>query len=140
MAESPPSLPAVVGGTPQLNFDALNVRTAALEGGKGIAAGSVSDEKLAKPVIVGAVAGLGTVLAGSGFAVKRTALGTYEITLTVELSTVGILVATQIGGALPAVMIVGTPTKKIFGLEAYKASSAALEKVDTAFTFHVKAS
>jgi len=92
----------------------------------------------AKRTVVGAVTGAGVIIAGSGFSASRSALGTYSITLTTELTTVGVMVATQIGGALPAVMIVGTPVKKVFVLESYKASSTTLEKVDSAFTFNIR--
>lgn len=92
-----------------------------------------------KPVIVGAVKATGEKEAGQGFTCSKTGTGAYKIELTKELPTVGILVATQIGGASPAVMITGSPAKKVFNLEAYKAA-VALETINTAFTFHIKAS
>ena len=134
MSESPPSLPAVVGGTPQLNFDALNVRAHAVETGAGIASGSITDAKLSKPVIAGNVKESGTRESGEGFAVERPATGEYKVTLTTELATLGSMVVTPVGSAgIPEVLAFSS---KVFTVRFLNVSLAA---INTAFSFHIKA-
>lgn len=88
-------------------------------------------------LVFGSVTAAGGVGNGTGFTVKKTATGTYEITLTTELAANGIMVVSQIGsGVQPAVGIVSTPAKKIFSIEWYEKATSAV-KIDVPFTFHV---
>jgi hypothetical protein len=90
--------------------------------------------RLNETVISGIVTGAGAVGAGSGFTAKKTATGTYEITLTNELVTSGVLVASPTG--LPLLVTV-TAGKKVLTVTLRTSGG---ELLDSAFHFMVKAS
>ena len=100
-----------------------------------IAKASITDERLVKPVIAGAVEGTGTKAFGSGFTSEKTATGNYKITLSTELSTTGIFVVTSVAANL--IPGTGALSKKIFTVAFINSASVA---VDTAFSFLIKAS
>jgi len=124
LTTEPQSLPGVVSGVTQQNFDALNGRVHGVETGEGIQAGAITNEKLAKPPIAGAVSAEGAVTAGSGFTSERTATGVYKITLTTELATVGVLIpASQLVGA--EIYAASGPAKKVFEVKSFSTALVA---------------
>lgn len=89
-----------------------------------IAKGAVTNEKLAKPPIAGAVSSAGAVTAGSGFSSEQTATGVYKITLTTELATVGVLIpASQLVGA--EIYAASAPAKKVFEVKSFSTALVA---------------
>lgn len=136
-----PKLPSVVRDLPaQRNFDALNSGVGNLENRFPVATADIADDavtdaKLASPVIVGQVSSAGAVVVGSGFTSKKTGTGAYEITLTTELASEGVMGATSSEfNRLPRITAAG---KKVFKVAFVDLSEVA---GDTAFHFHVKPS
>lgn len=119
----------------QFPIQAQNIANGAV-GTKAIAKASVTDEKLAKPTIVGSVKSSGAVEAGEGFTSEKTATGTYKVTLSTELATVGIILPVLLSGTEAQLALVGSaPAKKVFTV--LTGTTAALK--DGAFNFSIKA-
>ena len=74
---------------------------------------AVADRNLEKPAIVGAVTAAGGIEVGEGFAASRTATGTYKITLTTELPTLGVILVTG-RGTFTQLWKVSGPSKTSF--------------------------
>jgi len=93
LAESPPSLPAVVGGTPQLNFDALNVRLAAIE---AVIASVIASSEKGLLIIRGGVeqGASDSILQGSGFTVSHKATGETKVSFTAAFSGIPTVIPT----------------------------------------------
>lgn len=98
---------------------------------------SVTDEKLASPVIRGQVKANGEKALGTGFSCEKTSAGNYKITLTNELATEGIMTLTGITSGFHAALIVTATGKKIFTVGNW---NNALAQEDTPFNFMVMAS
>jgi hypothetical protein len=96
---------------------------------------TVEDKRLEKPVIVGSVTALGAVETGSGFTVEKTGTGLYTVTLTTELPTTGIAVATA--QSFNRSMRNSEKGKKVFKFAAVDMGELA---ADTSFSFMIKAS
>jgi len=136
LPESPPSLPGTLSRPDaQRIIDALNLRLFEVEEGQGINAGKVTDDKLAKPTIVGRIAAAGTVLTGTGFTAEKTATGTYKITLTTELATTGVLVATPFEALRTASC--NSESTKVFEVLIFNTATNLAENIG--FSFHIKA-
>jgi hypothetical protein len=101
-----------------------------------IAKGAVTDEKLARPTIIGAVSSTGTITAGTGFAVKHPSTGVFEVVLTKELAANGVILpVATIGSAGFIVLAQATPAKKTFEVNT---RASATELKDGAFNFEIK--
>jgi hypothetical protein len=130
-----------VNAAAAIAYSKLNLTNKIVEGdltensvkAKQIAKETITDEKLAKPVIAGAVTAAGAVEAGSGFTAKKLATGKYEIALSTELATVGSMVITS---QFALFYRVSKPAKKTFTIETFGTTVVA---EDSGFNFMVKA-
>lgn len=100
---------------------------------------SVTDEKLAKPTIVGVVEAGGAIKAGSGFTVTHSETGRYTVKLATAAATLLVPIATLMTPATTnlQIEITGTPGKQEFLVSTYVVLGAL---ANSGFTFHVKAS
>lgn len=96
---------------------------------------TVEDKRLEKPVIAGSVTSAGAVETGSGFTAEKTGTGLYTVTLTTELATTGIAVATPQG--FNRMIRNSEKGKKVFKFASVDKSEVA---ADTSFSFMIKAS
>lgn len=121
----------------QFPIQAANIANGAV-GSKALAKASVTDEKLAKPVIAGAVKANGELESGTGFTVSKVSTGIYKIILTTEPATTPVPVAT-IRSERAAVYISAIALSKTeIRVGCSNVTTFAAE--DAAFTFMVKAS
>lgn len=98
---------------------------------------TITDDRLVKPVIVGAVSKEGAIEAGAGFTVEHTGTGNYKITLTTELPSIGVLIPVLIvGGGAGFVSLTGAASKKVFVVDVFTSAS---QPADGAFVFMIKA-
>jgi hypothetical protein len=93
----------------------------------------IQSQNLVSPTIRGQVESAGGVDLGSGFTSERTAEGRYTIKLTTELTTVGVMVATVVGGTGWARIASGG--KKEFKVETINPSTLGF--LDQAFNFTI---
>ncbi len=101
----------------------------------GDLAGTYPNPAIAKPVIVGSVTSAGAVETGSGFTAEKTGTGLYTVTLSTELATTGIAVATPQG--FNRMIRNSEKGKKVFKFASVDKGEVA---ADTSFNFSIKAS
>jgi hypothetical protein len=99
---------------------------------------AVTDVKMETPVIEGSVAASGEIVAGTGFNVVRTGVGRYTITLSQELSSLGVATGNSCVGAGVWAVGFSPPAKEIFKVEIFALNSLTL--VDQPFNFFIKQS
>lgn len=90
--------------------------------------------------LAGGVSGAGTVEAGSGFTVAKTATGRYKVTLDKALPVTAVMVASPNRTGLATWLNVSGPSKTEFTVETFGINFAgsSIEDADSSFTFNIK--